>query len=297
MKALRDLEIFVRAAEAQSLSAVARALDLTPAAASAAIKRLEAELETVLFVRSTRHLRLTLEGERFLRHAQQALALLQDAHRELTTGRSLVRGKLRISLPSDLGRNHLLGWLDAFQLQYPALELQLSLTDRVSDIYRQPVDVAIRYGDLPDSALIALPLAPANRRVLCAAPDYLARAGTPRSPQELSGHNCLRFMLSDTVHEQWRFERGKDRIAMTVRGDRVADDGEAVRRWALAGFGIAYKSRLDVAHDLRIGRLIHLCPDWLGEATPLSLLCPGRRRVTPAIKLLQAFLLKRLDAL
>lgn len=297
MKALRDLEIFVRAAEAQSLSAVARALDLTPAAASAAIKRLEAELETVLFVRSTRHLRLTLEGERFLRHAQQALSLLQDAHKELATGRSVVRGKLRISLPSDLGRNHLLGWLDAFQLQYPALELQVSLTDRVSDIYRQPVDVAIRYGDLPDSSLIALPLSAANRRVLCAAPDYLARAGMPRSPQELSGHNCLRFMLSDTVHEQWRFERGKDRIAMTVRGDRVADDGEAVRRWALAGFGIAYKSRLDVADDLRVGRLIHLCPDWLGEATPLNLLCPGRRRITPAIKLLREFLFKRIDAL
>ena len=297
MKTLQDLELFVRTAELGSLSAAARRLELTPAAASAALKRLEAALQAPLFVRSTRSLRLTAEGEVFVQHCRQALELLAEGRAAVTSGRAVVRGVLQLSLPSDLGRNVLLSWLDAFQQHHPAVALRLQLSDRLADVYRQPVDLTIRYGTLPDSSLVALPLVPGNRRVLCASPDYLARAGVPASPAELVGHNCLCFMLGEAVHDRWRFFRDGQEQSVAVRGDRVSDDGDVVRRWALAGHGLAYKSRLDVHADLQAGRLVAVCADWQGELAPLNLLCADRRQLSPAVQQLRDFLTPRLTAL
>jgi DNA-binding transcriptional LysR family regulator len=294
MKALADLRLIVRAAELGSLSAAARQLDLSPAVASAALKRLEAELDAQLFVRSTRSLRPTLEGERFLTQAREALRLLDEGSDALHGDRAALRGELRISAPSDFGRNSLLRWLDAFQLQHPQLRLKLQLSDRIADIYRQPVDVALRYGLPPDSSLVALPLAPDNRRVLCAAPAYLARAGGVDTPQALRRHNCLRFMLSDELHTHWRFTAPDGKVCVVeVDGDRVSDDGDAVRRWALAGAGVAYKSWLDVADDVAAGRLQLLCREWIGEVTPLHLISPDRRLISPAVQRLRDFLQAR----
>lgn len=298
MKALTDLRLFVRAAQLGSLSAAARQLDLSPAVASAALKRLEAELDAQLFVRSTRSLRPTLEGERFLGHARDALRALDEGAQSLRGEHADLRGELRLSAPSDFGRHCLLPWLDAFQQQHPRLQLRLQLSDRLADIYRQPVDVALRYGQPPDSALVALPLAPQNRRVLCAAPAYLARAGTPATPGDLPAHNCLRFMLGEDLHTHWQFTAPDGKAhAVGVDGDRISDDGDAVRRWALAGHGIAYKSWLDVAEDVAAGRLRLLCSHWRGEASPLNLVSPDRRLLSPAVQQLRAFLQERCAAL
>ncbi len=270
------------------MSAAARQLDLSPALASACLKRLEAELGSPLMVRSTRSLRLTLEGERLLPAARLAISGgLRTAVEEIATGRRIVRDHLQISMPSDLGRNLVLGWLDDFQTRYPEVTFRLELSDRPADIYRQPVDLAIRYGIQADSGMVALPLLAGNRRVLCAAPDYLARHGTPATPADLAEHNCLRFRLGEGIHEQWRFERGDEILQVTVDGDRISDDGDAVRRWAVAGRGVAYKSRLDVVPDLLAGRLIQLCPEWSGESAPLSLLCADRRQLSPTVVLLR----------
>ncbi|HRD50574.1 MAG: LysR family transcriptional regulator [Candidatus Competibacter sp.] len=287
IKNLHDLEIFVLTAHSGSLSAAARALDLSPAVASAGLKRLEAELGVVLLLRSTRSLRLTAEGERFLPAARLALAGLKDAVEEISTGRQVVRDHLQISMPSDLGRNQMLRWLDEFQARYPEVTLRIQLSDRIADIYRQPVDLAIRYGAPADSALVAVPLLPDNRRVLCAALSYVARHGSPAAPTELSAHNCLRFRLGDEVHEHWRFHRDGQETSVAVSGNRVSDDGDAVRRWAVAGCGIAYKAMLDVAPDLMAGRLVRLCPDWDGETAPLALMCADRRQLSPTVILLR----------
>ncbi|MCB1890566.1 MAG: LysR family transcriptional regulator, partial [Rhodocyclaceae bacterium] len=273
MRALRDLEIFTRAADAGSLSAAARQLDLTPAAVSAALKRLEAELSCVLMLRSTRSLRLTAEAQLFLDHSREALGLIADARASLASGRSVVSGELQLSVPSDLGRNTLLPWLDAFQGQHPALRLRLMVSDRILDIIRHPVDVALRYGEPPDSSLVALPVAADNRRVLCASPAYLAQHGRPDTPSDLARHNCLCFRVGDQTHDRWRFEHAGQALAIRVAGDRSADDGEVVHRWALAGAGIAYKSHLDIADDLAAGRLVPLCAEWRTEALPLNLVC------------------------
>lgn len=291
MKALADLRLFVRTADLGSLSAAARQLDLSPAVASAALKRLEAELGSQLFVRSTRSLRLTQEGERFLVHARDALRTLDEGRQVLRGDDARLSGELRISAPSDLGRNLLLPWLDVFQQQHPHLQLRLQLSDRITDIFRQPVDVALRYGAPPDSSLVALPLLPDNRRVLVAAPSYLARAGAPDSPKALASHNCLRFLLADELHAQWRFTSPQGKaLVVEAHGDRVSDDGDAVRRWAIAGHGIAYKSWLDVATDIAARRLQRLCPDWIGEASPLNLVIPDRRLLSPAVQRLRGFL-------
>jgi DNA-binding transcriptional LysR family regulator len=191
----------------------------------------------------------------------------------------------------------LLPWLDEFLADYPRLLLRVQVSDRVADVFQQPVDIALRYGNPPDSRMVALPIAPDNRRVLCASPDYLERFGMPGSPADLVRHNCLCFMLNDQVHDRWRFSRDGEESQVNVRGNRIADDGEVVRRWAVAGHGIAYKSRLDVEPDLLEGRLVALCTDWSGEPSPLNLLCASRRQIGPAVQLLRQHLQRRIDQL
>ena len=293
MLRLDDLALFVRTAELGSLSAAARELDCSPAVASAALKRLESQLGSRLLLRSTRSLRPTAEGERYLEHARAALASLEAGRQQLACGRQGLGGVLQIAAPSDFGRNVLLPWLDRFQSGHPQLALRLLLSDRLADFYRQPVDIALRYGAPEDSSLVALPVAPSNRRVLCASPAYCARHGRPRRPEELRGHNCLLYMLGGRVHERWSFTAGKRREALTVAGNRVSDDADVVRRWAVAGQGLVYKSWLDVADDVRVGRLEVLLADWQGEPTPLNLICAHRDQLSGAVRLLREFLQQR----
>lgn len=297
MVRLEDLSVFIRSADNGSLSAAARELNVSPAVASAALKRLEATLDTRLFVRSTRSLRLTPDGERYLVHAREALGALEAGQNAIARGRKAITGTLSLSMPSDLGRNVLLGWFDEFQALHPRVDFQLRVSDRPADLYRQPVDVALRYGRPGDSRLVALPLAEKNQRVLCASPDYFARHGRPRTPADLSQHNCLRFVLGDAVSSRWTFHdaAGTEHV-VTVAGDRVADDAELVRRWAVAGKGLAYKSRLDMLDDLRAGRLEAALTEYGTEAAPLHLLCTHRTMLSPAVTRLRDFLRARFTA-
>ena len=292
-----DLQVFVLTAELGSLSAAARQLELSPAVASAALKRLEAGLGCRLLVRSTRSLRLTSEGEQYLPHARAALQSLLDGQQVLAGGKATISGPLQLSAPSDFGRNVLLPWLDDFQSQHPLLSLRLLLADRNADLFRQPVDIALRYGQPEDSSLVALPVAPANRRVLCASPGYLAAHGAPTSLAELAEHNCLRYMLAGRVHERWCFHDGRRAQEQLVKGDRISDDADVVRRWALAGRGVVYKSWLDVAQDVQAGRLVVLLPKMRGEAAPLNLICAHRAHFGETLRLLREHLIERCRAL
>lgn len=291
-----DLNLFVRTAELGSLSAAARELDCSPAVASAALKRLEQELQTRLLLRSTRSLRLTAEGERYLEHARAALACLSVGRQALGGGSSDLAGTLRLAAPSDFGRNVLLPWLEVFQAEHPRLGLRLLLSDGITDLFRQPVDIALRYGAPEDSNLVALPVAADNRRVLCASPAYLARHAAPQAPDELRAHNCLLYMLAGRVHERWSFSRARQQLVVNVAGNRVSDDADVVRRWALAGQGLAYKSWLDVAGDVAAGRLQVVLDDWQGEPTPLNLICAHRDQLNPTVRLLREFLQQRCTA-
>lgn len=292
-----DLQLFVRTAETGSLSAAARLLDVSPAVASAALKRLEQQLQVRLLARSTRSLRLTPEGELYLVHARLALQSLEEGRQQLVGSQEGICGVLQLSAPSDLGRNTLLPWLDAFQDEHPQLQLRLLLADRVTDLFREPVDIALRYGAPEDSSLVALPVAPDNRRVLCASPSYIAQHGSPQSVEELHQHNCLLYMLHGRAYDRWRFQDGKREVLMNVAGDRVCDDADVTRRWAVAGRGVVYKSWLDVAEDVREGRLQVLLPNWLGEPTPLYLVCAHRAQLSKAVHLLREFVQLRCQRL
>ncbi|CAN1596531.1 LysR family transcriptional regulator [Pseudomonas sp. B21-028] len=288
-----DLQLFVRAADLGSLSAAARVMDLSAAVASAALKRIEQHLGARLLARSTRSLRLTAEGESFLEYARAALGSLDEGRRLLTRGQDQVSGVLQLSAPSDLGRNLLLPWLDDFQREHPRLTVRLLLGDRIADLFKQPVDIALRYGEPEDSSLVALPVAADNRRVLCASPDYLARHGEPLQLEQLAQHNCLLYMLGTRVHDRWCFHDGKREVSLTVSGDRFSDDADVVRRWAVAGAGIAYKSWMDVSTDVLAGRLKILLPHLHCERAPLNLLCAHRAQLSKPVKLLREMLQAR----
>ena len=288
-----DLQLFVHAADLGSLSAAARVMDMSPAVASAALKRIEAQLGARLLARSTRSLRLTAEGEGFLEYARTALASLDEGRRLLARGQDQVSGVLQLSAPSDFGRNLLLPWLDEFQREHPQLTVRLLLGDRIADLFRQPVDIALRYGEPEDSSLVALPVAPGNRRVLCASPDYLARKGEPHQLEQLLQHNCLLYMLGTRVHDHWQFNDGKRELGLTVSGNRFSDDADVVRLWAVAGQGIAYKSWLDVAGDVQSGRLKVLLPGLMCERAPLNLLCGHRAQLSKPVRLLRDMLSER----
>lgn len=290
---LDDVQLFVTTADAGSFSAAARLADATPAMVSNAIQRLERELGARLFVRSTRSMRLSEDGERYLPHARAMLEAVAGGRRVLAESRGEIAGPLRLSVPSDLGRNVLLPWLDAFQEDHPGITLQLRVSDRSADLHRQPIDAAIRYGTLDDSGLVAQPLAPDNRRVLCASPEYLATHGRPAHPDDLREHNCLCFVWGDQVLDRWTFDLPRGPHTVKVSSNRISDDADITRRWGLAGKGLVYKSGIDVAADIAAGRLVDLLPG-LGERAPLNLVSAHRSQLTPAVQRLRDFLRDRL---
>ncbi|GGX42899.1 LysR family transcriptional regulator [Saccharospirillum salsuginis] len=276
MYSLTDVNLFLRAAEAGSLSAAARQLNLTPAAASAALKRLEAQLNVRLFERSTRSLRLTPEGEVFAEHGRGALGMLADGEALIGARSRTVSGEVHLSAPTDLARTWLSGWLDDCLGRHPDLRLVLHVSDALHDLTRESVDIALRYGDLQDSSLIARRLT-VSEQVACASPDYLARHGTPRHPRELAHHNCLTFYSNHRPRTTWTFQRDGKTHEVRVEGDRRADDSALVHQWALEGAGIIYKSRLDLMDDLQQGHLVPLFPAFRGPEVALNALYPSKR--------------------
>lgn len=289
---LSQLQLFLRLADAGSLSAAARQLQLTPAAASASLKRLEGLLKVRLVERSTRSLRLTPEGELLREHAQRALGSIDDAMALLGARRERLEGEIHIAAPSDLGRQVLSPMLDSFLAQHPGLRVALHLSDAMHDLRREQVDIALRYGVLRDSGLVARHLH-TTTRVLVASPAYLAAHGGPSHPQELERHNCLPLTLSGRAQMVWPFAKGAQTIEVRVTGNRRADDGGLVREWALQGLGVAYKSRLDVLADLRAGRLVALLPQWTREAFPLHAVLPGNRHMPLRVRRLVDWLAER----
>ncbi|CAH0124360.1 LysR family transcriptional regulator [Stenotrophomonas lactitubi] len=298
MKMVRfdDLQLFVRTAALGSFSQAAREADLLPGQVAAAVARLERELDLRLFVRTTRSLRLTAEGALYLPYAQDVLTTLREGQARVQGDDAELHGTLQLSAPSDFGRNLLLPWLTAFRAAHPRLRLHLRLSDEVADVFRDQVDVAIRIGHFDDASYVALPLLEGNRRVLAASPEYLRRRGTPTRLDDLREHDCLVYQLGGRAYDRWSFELEGRRVVIPVRGPLVCDDADVVRRWAVAGEGITYKSWLDVRDDVLGGRLQVLL-DGIGSHIPLQLVCPHRKQFSPAVRQLHAQLRQYLQPL
>ncbi|MGR5095708.1 LysR substrate-binding domain-containing protein [Vibrio maritimus] len=290
MKALNELTLFVETAKLGNFSKVANQLNMTPAAVSASIKRLEEQVGFPLFVRTTRSLSLTGEGERFLSKVVLALDTLNQGVEEIASARGELTGNIYITAPSDFGRNLLLDWIDEFTQLHNNVTVKLELSDQLIDMYSKPVDIAIRYGELPDSGMIATPLCTENLRLLCATPRYIKDNPPISVPRDILSHNCISFMLADAIHNKWPLTKGDEEQVITVKGSFLANDGDVVRRMALKSKGIANKSLIDASQDLIDGTLEKVLPDWHGEPAPLYMVCADKRQLRPIIKEFRSFL-------
>ncbi|WP_311223660.1 MULTISPECIES: LysR family transcriptional regulator [unclassified Acidovorax] len=284
---IADLRVLVETARGGSLTAAAQALAITPAATSAMLKRLEAEVGARLFERSTRAMRLTEQGQTLLDYATRALELLEEGASQAASQAGALRGTVRVAAPSDLSRSLLLGWFDDFMLQHPGVHIALSVSDRLQDVRRDAVDVAMRYGELADSQLMARRLC-VTRRVACAAPAYVARCGAPAHPSELADHDCLTLHIAGRRELRWWFEPegGGDAVSVPVPGTRSVDDGAIAHDWALAGRCVVYKSALDVRAHLQSGALVALLPGWRGQRYEVNAVLPSNRFVPARVRAL-----------
>jgi len=286
---LQDLRVFLRVTTAASLSEAGRELQLTPAAVSAVVKRLESRLGVRLLERHSRASRPTPAGERFAQAAAQALQTLADVQDHIAPRGPVLKGSLRLSAPTDLAHGALGAVLDGFAARHPQVELVVRATDRVHDLWRDGIDLAVRWGELPDSSLRARRLR-LTRRITVASPAYLARRGAPQVPSDLTEHDCLVYDVGGVPDDHWHYQQrghGSDGLqSVVVRGPRRADDSLLAKRWALQGLGLLNKSDLDLVDELQRGTLVAVLADWSGPTVPLSLLTP--HRPSAAVRVLAA---------
>jgi len=289
---LDDLNVVIKVAEFRNITAAATHLNMRTATASAAVKRVEQALGAELFVRTTRSLRLSSAGERFLPTCEQAMLMLTNAKQNLKGDTGIIEGELRLGLSSDLGRNVVAPWLDDFMDEHDKVSVKLNLNDSNIDFYRDPIDLALRYGSPDDASVYGFKICDVPR-LLVASPSYIARHGALEKLEDLQLHNGLFYQLHDKVYNEWELLHQGKPLKIKMHGNRTANDGEMVRRWAVAGKGVAVKSGLDICDDITNGRLITLLPDYQPKPTQLWLICPSRQSITPAVRLLRDMLKAR----
>ncbi|MBT8119893.1 MAG: LysR family transcriptional regulator [Gammaproteobacteria bacterium] len=283
---LEDLQVVLKVAEFRSITAAATNLDMRTATASAALKRVENTLGAELFVRTTRQLRLSSAGERYIPQCEQALLMLDQARQNMKDDLDTVDGELRITLSSDLGRNLVTPWLDEFMDTHPNVSLRSHISDSNTDFYRDSVDMALRYGSPDDANLYGFKICNVPA-LLCATQTYLDKNGTPKHPHDLPSHNGLFYQLYDMTHDVWEFSQGDTVYKIKMSGNRASNDGDLVRRWCVAGKGLAVKSCLDMSDDLLSGKVVSVMPEFKPMPTELWLICPSRQSITPAVRLLR----------
>ncbi|MBA3032311.1 MAG: LysR family transcriptional regulator [Gammaproteobacteria bacterium] len=273
---LNNFALFLQIVEKGSLAAASREAGLSPTTVSERLAALEAHFGVVLLNRTTRRTSLTDEGRALVEGAKLVLGEVEDLESRIRLGAQTLSGPIRISAPSDIGRTVVSSEINHFLSAHPAISVELLLSDGFVDIVGEGFDIALRFGPITDSSLRVRSLG-LRRRVLCAAPSYLEKHGAPKKPVDLKQHNCLVMRFGANLDNVWRFGPNTLQQIVTVRGDRVANDGALVRQWCLDGHGIMLKSELDVGPDLRAGKLIELLPDFAPPPTPVQLLFPPSR--------------------
>jgi DNA-binding transcriptional LysR family regulator len=251
----RSLALFAAVVEHGSFSAAARSMDMSPSAVSRAIDRTEERLGVRLLLRSTRALSLTAEGQAYLQASRRILADLDDAEQQIAD-QGVPRGRLRISAALSHGRLCIVPLLGEFASLYPHILIDMALSDALVDVAAGQADVAIRFGTLADSSLTARKIGE-TRRVIVASPGYLERHGTPEVPEDLHDHNCLNFNFR-RVEPVWPFRMDGRDVALSVRGNIEANNGETLGQLAAAGVGIARVGSFSVAAEIADGQLVPL---------------------------------------
>lgn len=286
---IEDLQVLLKIAELQSITSAANQLDMSVSATSMALKRIEQELGTQMFVRTTRKLRLSPKGETFLPLCQQALALLQEGQHLINEEQEVVNGEIRMAMSSEMGRNLMRELLNNFIDKYPDVTLRLHVGDSRADFYRDGVDVALRAmtkASSLDSNLYGFKICNIPH-TLCASPSYIQKHGKPANVDQLPLHNSLLYKLYDTINDSWDFVDGEQKIKIKMNSNRAVNDGDIVRRWCIDGVGIAKKSAIDIAEDLLANRLERITLNATIPLTEMWLVLPSRHLITPAIRLLR----------
>lgn len=257
MDLLTSMQVFVRAVDKGSLSAAAEACGMSATMAGNHLRALETRLGTKLLHRTTRRHSLTAFGETYLARCQEILRLIADTDTQAQNQQAVPSGRLRVTAPVSFGSEALVPALADYLARHPQVRVELSLSDRTVDLVDEGFDVAIRIGTMPDSGLVARPLAP-YRMMVCASPGYLQRRGTPRTPEDLAAHECLAF--SPTAGTSWHLKGAEGERRVTVSGQLQINHGQALRVAALNGLGIVMQPAVLLEADVAAGRLVALFP-------------------------------------
>jgi len=291
MDASSDLRVFVRVMDRGNFSQAAKDLGLTPSAVSKLISRLEDRLGVRLLERSTRRLALTPEGETFLIRARRIVADIEEAEAEVARVRGAPRGRLRINSGTAFGLHQLTRAIPDFLARYPEIDIELSITDRLVDLIEEQTDIAVRSGHIPDGPFTQRKLADLER-VICAAPSYLKRRGTPQSAADLKAHDCI--VVAGPGLSRWPFKTRAGIDIVDVRPRVTTDNAEAALRMAIEGAGIIRLSDVIVGDPLQKGELVALLTaSHHVEPFPLAAIYPAGRNRLPRVAVFIEFLQER----
>lgn len=279
---MSDIIAFVRTADARSFTLAAGQLGLSRSAVGKRIVRLEERLGLRLLHRTTRSVSLTDEGAVFYERCQRILTDLDEVEAAMATRKQEPSGRLRIDVPFSFGRLHVLPLLHRFMGDWPQLAVNVSFSDRYTDLIDEGIDLAIRIGGAEDSRLMTRTLAP-HRLVTCATPAYLEANGIPKTVEALADHSCLTFMHGGRVAD-WRFTVKGRLQTMPVHGRFSAGNAEALRDGVLAGYGIGQLATFLVGDDLRNGRLIPLLEGYEIAGEPVRAVYPSPRHLSPKVR-------------
>ena len=293
---LANIALFLKIVEKGGLAAAGREVGLSSTTVSERLAALETHFGVVLLNRTTRAISLTDEGRTLLEGAKMVLGEVEDLETRIRLGAQTLSGPIRISAPSDIGRTHVSAAINSFLAEHPAISIELVLSDGYVDFVGQGLDIALRFGSVTDSSLRVRSLG-LHRRLVCAAPAYLAKHGVPKKPVDLKKHNCLVMRFGANLDNVWRFGANALQQIVTVRGDRIANDGALVHQWALAGLGVSLKSELDVRPDIRAGRLVELLADFAPPPAPLQILFPPSRAQPKRVRALADHLAMLIEGL
>lgn len=278
-----ELEFFVLLNRLGSLSAAARALDITPPAATMRLAAMEKRIGARLLNRSTRKISLTPEGELYLQHASRLIEELRELDEIVSGNGSAPRGRLRVNAPLGFGRTVIAPLVSVFTARHPEVEVQLEVTDRPVDLIDKGFDLAVRFGELPDNRINARRIM-SNRRFLCASPAYLDRHGTPTKLADLARHRCIVHRQNDDAYGVWRFLVDGRTEIVKVHGALSSNDGDIVQGWALDGQGIVIRSEWDVIKHLESGRLRRVLPEVTLPSADLYAYYPSKKNLPARVR-------------
>lgn len=288
-----EMAIFIKAVEEGSFSSAARALKLTPSAVSKQIGRLEDRLGVRLLNRTTRQLSATEEGDAFYQRCVRILTDMEEAELAVSQRHAVPRGTLRVNCGVAFGKNQITPMVPEFLDRYPEVNVEITLTDAIADLVEEGQDIAIRFGELQDSSMIARQLA-VSRRAICCSPEYLKRMGEPTHPTDLTHHNRLGFSTATHLNK-WVFklEDGSE-YPVRVEGNFTANNGETIHEMVLAGLGIARLAEFLVAPEVKESKLVRiLTPYYRDVEVPINAVYPTRRHLSSKVRALIDFLVEK----